>query len=258
MSYTVLDGLPLPRQASRDDVSREIVELAARLTCSAIDMYPLWDQLAAAGWVSARSPERDPGLTTEEGRLATRARLDALVAVHLYGLDSEDMEIILADYKALANREQRVFGEFRSHRLVMAEMERELPHLGDARGPTPGGEPPQPRLPAPGSPKPRGRAPEDAAPPDAAGENLWTSPAAGNAASGSWTPEAAIRPRDLVLGQLVRHRSRGEGIVLSVKPTGKGAELLIRFDAGGEAWMVFGLGLLEFAATEPPLNSGAP
>jgi hypothetical protein len=31
-----------------------------------------------------------------------------------------------------------------------------------------------------------------------------------------------------------------------VKPNRKSAELLIRFDAGGEAWMVFGLGLLEF------------
>lgn len=45
-----------------------------------------------------------------------------------------------------------------------------------------------------------------------------------------------------------RHRFRGIGTVLSVKPTGKGAELLIRFDVGGETWMVFGLGLLEFEA----------
>jgi len=50
------------------------------------------------------------------------------------------------------------------------------------------------------------------------------------------------------MGMRVRHRSRGRGTVLSVKPTGKGAELLIRFDTSGEAWMVFGLGLLEFDA----------
>jgi hypothetical protein len=48
------------------------------------------------------------------------------------------------------------------------------------------------------------------------------------------------------MGMRVRHRSRGLGTVLTVKPAGKSAELLIRFDAGGEAWMAFGYGLLEF------------
>ena len=51
------------------------------------------------------------------------------------------MEVIFADFKALANREQRAFGESRSHRLVMAEMERELRRRSEARGPTPEGEP---------------------------------------------------------------------------------------------------------------------
>jgi N-6 DNA Methylase len=64
---------------------------------------------------------------------------------------------------------------------------------------------------------------------------------------GQWRPETAVDLRDIVMGMRVRHRSNGSGIVLSVKPTGKGAELLIRFDVGGEKWIVFGYGVLEFA-----------
>jgi hypothetical protein len=48
------------------------------------------------------------------------------------------------------------------------------------------------------------------------------------------------------MGLQVRHRSRGMGTVLSVKQTGKGPEILIRFDTSAEAWMAFGYGLLEF------------
>ena len=56
----------------------------------------------------------------------------------------------------------------------------------------------------------------------------------------------AVEPRDIVMGMRVRHRSHAVGTVLSVKPTGKGAELLVRFDSGDEKWIVFGYGVLEF------------
>jgi hypothetical protein len=49
------------------------------------------------------------------------------------------------------------------------------------------------------------------------------------------------------MGMRVRHRSNGAGTVLSVKPTGKSTEFLVRFDVGGEKWIVFGYGVLEFA-----------
>ena len=136
MTYTTLDGLPIPRQASRDGVGHEIIELAAGLTCTSDDMRPLWEELSREAWVPQTLPDRTPGLTDPEARHAARARLDALVAVHLYGLDTADMEIILADFKALANREQREFGEFRTRRLVLAEMEAELPRRGEQVGTT--------------------------------------------------------------------------------------------------------------------------
>jgi hypothetical protein len=43
----------------------------------------------------------------------------------------------------------------------------------------------------------------------------------------------------MLTGTGVRHRAKGEGTVLSVRPSGKSTELLIRFDATGEAWIVF-------------------
>jgi len=63
-----------------------------------------------------------------------------------------------------------------------------------------------------------------------------------------WQPEAAVAPSEIVIGASVRHRTKGEGTVLSVRPSGKSTELLIRFDATGEAWIVFGYGVLEFEA----------
>jgi hypothetical protein len=64
--------------------------------------------------------------------------------------------------------------------------------------------------------------------------------------SSAWQSEAAIAPSEVVIGARVRHRARGEGTVLSVRPSGNSTELLIRFDATGEAWLVFGYGVLEF------------
>lgn len=251
VSYTVLDGLPLPRRAPRDGVGREIVELAARLTCTSDDMRPFWDELTREAWVPPALSGQTPGLTDPEARCAARARLDALVAVHLYDLDAADMEVIFADFKALASHEQREFGEFRTRRLVLAEMEAELHRRGEHVDSTTSDEP-QPAL-RPGqlAALPAGRSPKVAPSRPATEGTIWATLSAGDNAPSDWEAEAAVRARDLVLGRRLRHRTRGEGTLLSVKPTGKGAELLIRFDAGGEIWIAFGLGLLEFASTDP-------
>ena len=68
----------------------------------------------------------------------------------------------------------------------------------------------------------------------------------------AWQPEAAVAPAEIMMGARVRHRAKGEGTVLSVRPSGKSTELLIRFDATGEAWIVFGYGVLEFRAIQDP------
>lgn len=125
MSYTVLDGLSIPRLATRNEITREVVELAARLTCTSDEMVPFWDDLHADGWAPARSSQGIPGFADDESRARARARLDGLVAVHYFGLSVTEMEVVFADFRALANREQRRFGEFRTRRLVMAEVQRE-------------------------------------------------------------------------------------------------------------------------------------
>ena len=69
----------------------------------------------------------------------------------------------------------------------------------------------------------------------------------------AWQPEAAVAPADILMGARVRHRSKGEGTVLSVCPSGKSTELLIGFDATGEASRcIFGYGVLELQATRRP------
>jgi len=233
-----------------DSVTREVVELAARLTCASEDMLLFWDQLSADGWVTARSSTEIPGLVAEDARLAARSRLDALVAVHLYGLDTADMEVILEDFKALSNREQRQFGEFRTRRLVLAEIERELSDRREKKD-DPTGEGRALPDPGPGSPLRFGSQPEPSAPRDAAGaDSIWASPSGDSGSTGDWRAETTVHPNKLLLGQRVRHRAHGEGTVLTVKPSGKGAELLVRFDVGGEKWIVFGYGVLEFADDE--------
>jgi hypothetical protein len=61
-----------------------------------------------------------------------------------------------------------------------------------------------------------------------------------------WRKEGELTREDLLIGLRIRHRTRGIGTVLAVKPTPKGAEILARFDDGGEAWLAFGLGVLEY------------
>ena len=99
--------------------------------------------------------------------------------------------------------------------------------------------------------QPARRAPEVRPQLDQPAQQTLTGAASPAGAGGQWHPEAAVEPRDIFMGMRVRHCSRGEGTLLSVKPVGKGAELLIRFDVSGETWMVFGLGLLEFESEVP-------
>jgi hypothetical protein len=132
MSYTVLDSLPIPRRLSHDTVHRQIVEGAARLTCTTPEMLHFWDELAADEWVDARGNSL-PGITDPDRRLSLRAKLDAMVAVHLFGLDTGQISLILGDFKALANRERRRYGEFRSSRLVLEQAQLEAGQRQAAR-----------------------------------------------------------------------------------------------------------------------------
>jgi hypothetical protein len=256
MSYTVLDGLALPRKVGMDEASREVVEIAARLTCASEDMLGFWDVLASDGWVPTRVPGVLPGLINEEERAAARAQIDALVAVDFFGFATSDIEVVLADFKALGNRERRQYRELRTARLVLAAVQSRLEaHGGSAANeaasfvrpvdivasrPTPATEYPKP------APTARWAA-ERPARVAGGGEQTLLPTVRGDGTDGTWLSETAIDPREILMGTKVRHRARGLGTVLTVRPSGRSAELLIRFDVGGEAWIAFGYGVLEFA-----------
>lgn len=244
MDYTIVDSLPIPRRAdSTSSVHREVIEIAGRLTCVSPEMFPFWDAMSVAGWLPPRPSQSNPGFITKEARLAAQARLDALVAVHLYGLGVADMELVLDDFKALANQEQREFKEYRTHRLVLAEMEKELAGRGHEDR-VDAGPIAQRAIAVEESLRPAVK--DEAVTRPAIDDGIWKAVSAGMSGGGGWKPEAAIEPSDLILGQRVRHRSRGTGIVLSVKPTRRSAEILVRFDDGGESWIAFGYGVLDF------------
>ena len=89
-------------------------------------IYILLAQRAARALGDLRMHANLAGIIETDARMIAKARLDAVVAVHMYGLNVADMEAILGDFRALAHREERAYGEFRTRRLVLAEVKREL------------------------------------------------------------------------------------------------------------------------------------
>lgn len=87
MSFSILNGLAVPRPGTDSPLHQRVVELAARLSC-VDDRYA--DFAAAVGV--------EPGSLTDPGeRLDAEAEIDALVA-HAYGLDADDLEVVFRDF----------------------------------------------------------------------------------------------------------------------------------------------------------------
>lgn len=257
MSYTILDSLPFPRLAGRDEATREVVQAAARLTCVSPDMYAFWDLLASDGWVPNRRLDTIPGVVARSERADLRARLDAQIAVDWYDLTIAEIETVLADFKALANRERREYGEFRTRRLVLAEFGRLVgdEHRKSNRGMSPVRQPrpaePHVRYPE-AAPRAFRRAAESTGPaptatrrPSQATLAELTRAAAGSA---GWLPEEAVDLATVVPARHVRHRRFGEGVVIEVRRTVKPPTVTIRFGASDDREIAIGYGLLEFDA----------
>ncbi len=209
-------------------------------------------------------------------RESIRAELDAAF-FHLYSLARDEVEYVLETFPIVRRAEEQRHGHYRMRDLILA--------VYDAMAVATRDRPFVSRLdPAPGDPRaahePRlgedpgywvpwsevlAQAPQ-AAPAARSVRTPVAPPAKSSPASlprstpeptpslfamaprPAWQPEAAVAPSEVVMGARVRHRAKGEGTVLSVRPSGKSTELLIRFDATGEAWIVFGYGVLEFEA----------
>ena len=267
---TAYDEVPAWADRSLGDIARRYV---AELADTSEDLRPF---AADLGWVGP------PFIWAADRREVLCAELDAMF-FHAYGLDRTDMERVLESFWVIRERDEKLHGTYRTRALIldaydrMAILGRGVPFAsrlnpppGDARaahapgpGEPAGGWLPWSEVARPtdarriqlGSPtvaEPRSWAERTSTRPQSDGRDM--SRRSGQVmlavsepgASGAWLSETAVTANDLTLGMRLRHRTRGPGTLLSVKPTGRSAELLIRFDETGEAWMVFGLGLLEF------------
>jgi N-6 DNA Methylase len=218
-------------------------------------------------------------------RTALSGELDAAF-LHLYGVKRVDAEYVLDSFDIVRRREEEAWGTYRTKTTVlsaydsMATSSAEAPFVSRLT-PPPGdpaaGHPPQSgeahgrwlpwepmavqaKPPRRSISKPQSHEPRTVVFP----ETLLRSRGATERPSGvsneqqqmdslaavtadGWVSESSIEPLGILMGARVRHRSRGTGTVLTVKAGPRSCELLINFDAGGEAWVAFGYGVLEFA-----------
>jgi hypothetical protein len=144
MTFTILDSLPFPRLTRDHPRARTIVELAALLTCSSVEMNDYWDSLANEGWVPARTTgSTPPGLQDEQQRLHARAQLDVIVASDLFGLNREQLTFILDTFPTVRKYDEAAHGEYRTKRLILEiydEMQlagERCPRSETAQGPSP-------------------------------------------------------------------------------------------------------------------------
>jgi len=122
MSYTIMDTLPFPRDFGHTLAAAEISRRACALYAVGAEMQAFREAAVQAGIIS--SPEdvvEDPA-----HRAVLAAEIDMLVAREVYGLSKDEMLYILdpanilgedcgiETFKALRNREQREFNEFRT------------------------------------------------------------------------------------------------------------------------------------------------
>lgn len=220
------------------------------------------------GW--SGSPFRWTGARRE----ILRAEIDAAF-FHLYSLERDDLVYVLETFPIVRGKDLARYGTYRTRDLIldvydaMAAATPDRP-FGSRLDPPPGdpqaahpprqGEEPGYWVPwsevlarAPRS-APATRSVRAAAAPAAKPTPTTPVPAIPEPApslfaadpTSAWQPEAAFAPSEIVMGARVRHRAKGEGTVLSVRPSAKSIEVLIRFDATGEAWIAFGYGVLEF------------
>ncbi len=121
MTYTVLDGLPFPRPSLEDAWVRTVAPVVLRLVCTSPEMTPYWNAMVTHGLVPPTLEGATPvtALTAPEERALARARLDAIVARHIFGLTRDELASLLGTFPVLQRRELRTFGEFQTKRLVL-------------------------------------------------------------------------------------------------------------------------------------------
>ncbi|WP_273938653.1 Eco57I restriction-modification methylase domain-containing protein [Kutzneria chonburiensis] len=124
MTHNILDSLPIARLARTDRRCSWLAERALTLTCTSIEMTPLWNQMAELGWVEPCSSAEIPGESNINKRRLLRSEIDAFVAREVYKLGRLDLELILDSFVQLASIERKVHGEFLTQRLTLESYDR--------------------------------------------------------------------------------------------------------------------------------------
>jgi hypothetical protein len=136
MSYTIMDTLPFPRDRSTTPAAEAIIARAYALSACGPEMAGFRASAPGTpGIPLGIEPVEDPN---ERARLT--AEIEVLVAREVYGLSRDDLLFLLdpdnilgpnsgvETFKALRNREQRTYGEYRTQRMVLEAWDR-LPPL---------------------------------------------------------------------------------------------------------------------------------
>ncbi len=88
-------------------------------------MIPYWNSMARHGWVEAIPDGAvPPGFVDEEARLEARAELDIIVARDVFGLTGEEMGYVLECFPIVKRREEQLYREYRTRRLVLEAWDR--------------------------------------------------------------------------------------------------------------------------------------
>lgn len=120
IKYTVLDSLPFPRLSINDPVVERLGPIALKLTCTGPEMTTYWNSMVSYGWCEDIPDwSTPPSLIDPEQRATARAEIDAIVARELFELTSEELATILDTFPVLRRREEKLYGEFRTKRLVL-------------------------------------------------------------------------------------------------------------------------------------------
>ena len=120
MTYTILDSLPFPRFTPDHELTRKLLPLGLRLTCTSPEMAGFWDAMAEQGWVDPIAEgSTPPGLTDPELRLDARAQIDAIVAKEIYGLSRDEVDYVLETFRIAKEYDIDKYGDYRTKMLIL-------------------------------------------------------------------------------------------------------------------------------------------
>jgi hypothetical protein len=121
LTYSVMDSLPFPRSKLADAWVQRASPIVLGLTCTAQEMTPFWNRMAALGLCRPVPEGNVPpeALIDENDRELARAELDALVAHDVYGLTRVEFSAVLETFQVLKRREMKLHGEYRTKRSIL-------------------------------------------------------------------------------------------------------------------------------------------